>query len=300
MHSVALPAPPLYLPLDDPPWRMAMALQARPEADWIEIDSNYPAHLAERCRLLTLHPADVLAAEPDTAATCQELLEMLATHLCQHHPAWFSRQGARLRNHLRDETWPLDTAEPLRVAGHLVQEDFCILRPEADGPRLVAAVLCFPSRWRLADKIGRLLAPIHAPVPFYGERLARPVDRFLASLRPGRLAMRLNWSILDDPALFQPTGHGSNDAPAPLPSQDLGETLFLRVERQTFRRLPQSGAVVFGIRVHVTKLGAAVAHPPDAARLAAAIAALPPDMARYKSMLPFRAALLDWLSQRSA
>jgi hypothetical protein len=140
-----------------------------------------------------------------------------------------------------------------------------------------------------------MLAPIHDPVPFYGDRLARPVDRFFASLKSGRIALRMNWTVTSKPALFQPSGHNQNDRPPMLPSRDVGENLFLRVERQTFRRLPESGAVAFGIRLHVTKLAAAVKRPDDARRLAAAVDALPPEMSRYKSMLPIREALLGYL-----
>ena len=60
------------------------------------------------------------------------------------------------------------------------------MREEEAGLRLIAAVLCFPSRWRLADKMDRLMGAIHGPVPFYADRLARPVDRFMRLLKPGR------------------------------------------------------------------------------------------------------------------
>lgn len=180
-----------------------------------------------------------------------------------------------------------------------MQEDFCLLRLDPEGPHLVAAVLCFPSRWRLSEKLGRPLAPIHGQVPFYGERLARPVDRFMANLRPGRVAMRLNWSIMDDAALFQQGGHFHNDAAPAGAFTDIGRDIVLRVERQTFRALPRSGGVVFGIRIHVNPLAEAITTQADAARLAAAVEALPPDMARYKSILPFRTALLDWLRVRA-
>ena len=43
-------------------------------------------------------------------------------------------------------------------------------------------------------------------MPLYGDRLERPVDRFMAHVRPGHIAMRLNWSVMDDPTLFQPAG----------------------------------------------------------------------------------------------
>ena len=292
-----LPAKTLHLPYDGGAYRMALGLTAIPEAGWIEIDAEYPAHLAERRRLLAERPAEVIGALPGTEAVQREALSVLEAHLAAQYPAWFVRGEAGLENRLLGETIGPGVA-PLLAMGRLVQEDFCLLRQEPDGGlRLIAAVLCFPSRWRLSAKLGSLLGPIHAPVPFYPDRLARPVDRFLGALAPGRFALRLNWGVMENPALFQPTGHGVNDPIPHVTAANAGETLFLRVERQSFRRLPESGVVVFGIRVHVTPLAEVVARPGEAARLAASVAALPEAMEKYKSMAPFRAALLAYLGK---
>ena len=296
-----IPAPPpptLHLPYAPGPFRMAMGLTVIPEAMWIEIDSHYAAHLAQRKSLLDHRRADVLAALPDTEEARRALLASVAAHLSAGFPHWFHRDGEAIENLLTGERHVLrDPADdPLAVVGRLVQEDFCLLRQEPDGLRLIAAVLCFPSRWRLADKIGRLLGPIHAPVPHYEARLAQPVDRFLARLAPDRIAMRFNWSIHDDDALFQPTGHARDDHVTAVTPDNAGEALFLRVERQTFRRLPDAaGTIAFGIRTHVTPLHIIAGIPGEAARLASAVAALPAETQRYKGLLPFRATLLAYL-----
>jgi len=293
----SLPRAAKHLPFEAGDFRMSLGLTSIAEASWIDIDEHYPAHLAERRQLLDERRPEVLAETHGSEPLQRELLEVLAGHLCRHHAAWFSRRGEALENRLLGETLPL-AGVPLEIAGRLVQEDFCLLREEEGAIlRLVAAVLCFPSRWRLADKIGRPLGPIHGPVPLYKDRLERPVDRFLVSLKAGRLAQRLNWSVMDDPTLFQPTGHGLVEGESPITPDDAGERLVLRVERQTFRRLPQTGGIVFGIRVHVTPLAAVAATPEEAMRLREAVLALPPDMARYKSIAPFRAALLTYLQR---
>jgi hypothetical protein len=257
--------------------------------------------MALRRTLLTERRADVLAAEPGAEAMCAELLTMLTAHLAQQFPQWFRHRGASFENTLLGEAWQLTPScdSPLAIIGRLVQEDFCLLQVEPNGPRLVAAVLCFPSHWRLAEKLGRPLGPIHDPVPFYAERLARPVDRFFAALKPGRVAVRFNWTVTAIPDLFQASGHNRNDAPPVALTGDIGETVFLRVERQTFRRLPHSGAVAFGIRLHVTPLAASVGQPADARRLVSAIESLPPEMSQYKSILPIRAAVLHYLRDRA-
>ncbi|MDE2007045.1 MAG: DUF3445 domain-containing protein [Rhodospirillales bacterium] len=275
-----------------------MGLIACPERDWIELDDRYRAEMAERRALLATRRAEVFGADAASVAARAETLALLAAHLPARFPGWFEAAGARLRNRLTGETWNLDDPpdDPLIVAGLLVQEDLCIVAPRDGAPVLAAAVLCFPSRWLLADKLGRALSDVHGPVPGYGERLARPVDRFMASLKPGRIAARLNWSLLDDPALFQPEGKFRDRLDPTITPENAPDRLWLRVERQTLRLLPASGAVLFGIRVHVYPLRRIVATPAIARRLAAAVAALPEATARYKSIAPFRAALLAYVA----
>jgi Haem-dependent oxidative N-demethylase, alpha subunit-like len=154
-------------------------------------------------------------------------------------------------------------------------------------------VLCFPAHWRLADKLGRPLEAIHGPVSGFGERLAAPVDRFFARIQVERPVWRVNWSLVDTPTLFLPPEHRGH--PKPVSAERAGEQLWLRVERQTLRRLPLSGDVVFGIHTHVDPLGDAVDSAEAARALAARIREMPEPMARYKSILPIREPLLAWL-----
>jgi hypothetical protein len=175
-----------------------------------------------------------------------------------------------------------------------------LIQNSDEGPVFTAAALCFPSRWRLMDKIGKPLSAVHAPVPLYGDRLAAPVDRFMRHLKAGHITCRLNWSLLDDPALFQPTGKWRADGGSDITAANAGSRVFLRVERQTLRRLPNSGAVLFGIRVHVYPLDRVIDGPEQAVALAGAVRALPAKVQHYKSLLPLRAALLEWLDGCSA
>jgi hypothetical protein len=283
---------PQFRPYEPGPFRMAMNLQAIAMEDWLEITDDYPAQIAERHRLLRETPEAVLACLPEAEAAAHELRDVLVAHLTTHHAAWFTRDGNTLRNHLLGEDVDL-TGDPLCVAGHLVQEDFCINQEHPDGHHLTAAVLCFPTRWSLAEKLGHPLVTVHQKVPFYGDRLANPVERFFRNIRDGKLAQRLNWSVIDDPALFQVRGKGRDGIDPDISPENALHKLWLRVERQTFRRLPISQAVVFGIRVHVTPLHRVMANEAEKARLIEALQALPPEMATYKSTGRFIAALLQ-------
>ena len=290
-----LPPEAVHLPFEPGPYRMAMDLVSVGEAAWFEFDDRYLDEMAEKRRLLASDRDAVFAALPESDAARAEALELIVAALTAHHPEWFGRVGGLLRNGLTGEVWDLSAGDPLDLAGRLVQEDLCLIQAGADGPVFTAASLCFPSRWRLLDKIGKPLAAVHGPVPLYADRLARAVDRFMRHLKPGRIASRLNWSLLDDPALFQPGGKWRTEGRDDIGVASVGRSVFLRVERQTLRRLPVSGAVLFGIRVHVYPLERVIDRAERAAALASAVRGLPVAIQHYKSLLPFRTALLDWL-----
>ena len=55
--------------------------------------------------------------------------------------------------------------------------------------------------------MGKSLGMIHHPTAGYKEHLDSTMDRFFARMKVHRPVWRLNWGIVDDPALFQSTGH---------------------------------------------------------------------------------------------
>ena len=219
----------------------------------------------------------MLGALPGSEAACREGLDQLAGFLPERFPERFERVGSELVNRVSGDRWTVegDVLDPLGIAGHLVQEDLCILQ-QVDGElRLTAGVLCFPNRWRLSDKLGRPIMAIHEPVPSYAERLGKPVDRFIGMLAPDRPVWRLNWSLTSDPTLFQPVGHGRRETDPDITPQNAGRRIFLRVERQTLRRLPRTGAVLFTIRTHQRPLKSLADRPQELARMAEAVRGLP-------------------------
>lgn len=309
LTKAAVDLPP-YTPFDGGRYRMAMGLQALKPDDWIETGADRPVQLAERRRLLREQRADVFAVLPEAEAACSELLARLADFLPGRFPGLYERQGGEVRCRDDGSVFRLDPPEdhPLALAGSLVQEDFCLMQSDpppdsgrdAGAYRLTAAALCFPGRWRLADKIGRPMLAIHAPVPGYAEKLGRPVDRFLSILKPEKPVWRVNWSLTEDPALFQPVGHGKEAEDPAITPETVGEQVFLRCERQTLLRLPESGAVVFGIRTHQHPLSSLAALPEAAANLAGVLRSAPPELARYKSLPVFAAAACTYLDRVAA
>lgn len=294
--SVTAAAP--YLPFDGGRFRLMMGLMPLAPAEWIQIDEHFAAELAAKRQLFETRRPEVFATLPEAEMPAAELLALLADHLPRWHPACFRRDGKNLVNAATGESWSTEKPpfHPLELAGRLVQEDLCLLSAAGGAYRLVGAALCSPARWRLADKIGQPLGAIHGPVPGYAETLERPVDRFFSILKPEKPVWRLNWGIYDDPAPFQPV------APAvarTVTADNAGEALWLRVERQTLRRLRESGAILFTIRTYITPLGAAITGAEAAAELAASIRDMPAQTRHYKHIDPIAPALLLWLDRRA-
>ncbi len=284
-----------YLPFASGPYRMQMGLRPLDLAEWIEIDADLGAILREKRRLLSLRHSEVFAALPATAAAGEEVLDLLFEHLPRRFPTQYPRMGATIAlaatGELIGRRHP--SLHPLDAAGRLVPEDFCLMRLSGDSYVLAAASVCFPSRWRLSDKIGRGVAEIHAPVPGYAAAIGGAVDQFFARVAVERPVWRLNWTIHDAHALFQPVPALARA----VPRERFADGLFLRVERQTLRRLPQSGDVLFTIRTYVRRLGALA--PEAAERLGQALAALPPEMRAYRGLTRFADDLAQWLLARA-
>ena len=112
-------------------------------------------------------------------------------------------------------------------------------------------------------------------------------------LRAQRPVWRINWGLVTDPALFQPDP--PVDAGRDITPANAGERLWLRLERQTLRRLPRSGDVLFTIRIYVEPLAALAEDEEKRVGLAAALHALAPGMRGYKGVEPFLDAALGWL-----
>ncbi len=136
-------------------------------------------------------------------------------------------------------------------------EDLCLLtkREGEDVYRLIGAAVAWPSDWHPAEKIGLPLRALHAPIAGYEEQLASGVDRFMETLRPGLVYGRCNWFIAATGDRRWLPDRPPQEAFSHVTPDNAGKTLFVRSERQTLRRLPRTGAIVFTIGIYVEPLG---------------------------------------------
>ncbi len=186
----------------------------------------------------------------------------------------------------------------LRDAAAVTWEDLCVLERDGEGRFvLTAGAVAFPTDWRLADKIGLPVGAIHAPIHGYAEQLSAGVDRFLDTLMPGPVFGRANWFVVASDALRYLPEDDAAERFAHVIADTAGETLFVRCERQTLRKLPQTGAVLFTIGIAVARLDAV--EPATLERVAAGIAAQPAGEQGRKAAPFYASALADYAARRS-
>ena len=272
-RSVAIPDS--YLPVPADAAHLRVAARTLDIDQWVSTsDDDWPLTIAMKKELIADRRNEVVACAPGAESACEEVsagvLQSIGLPIS-------SRKGI----------------EALIDAALQVADDLCILLPDENGvPRLQAAVLCSPNRWRLAEKLGGTMASIHSPVARYEEDLDSPVNAVLRRLHVDRPLWRTNWGISNHASLFQP------DIPPITPEIDIADMWF-RSEWQTLRRLPETGAILFTIRTYVEKMSDfntrdyAVVH--DVGDI---INKIPENVAQYKSIAPYRERIFEYLSLR--
>lgn len=240
---------------------------------WFVRDAEWEPTLAMKRELISRRRNDVVCYRDDAHEVAQEAGELVLSWL--------------------DKTTSNTGVEALVDAALAVPDDLTVLRsiPNDAGEQLpfVAGVVCSPSRWRLSEKIGHDMLTVHKPVALYADHIGAAVDTTLTRLSPEKPIWRSNWTLEDHPALFQPY---SPDKPlVEHPSE-----LWIRIERETLRRLPQTRGILFTIRGFQEPLTTYVQRGTQAiSTLRELVSRLPDSLARYKSVYDYRAATISWL-----
>jgi hypothetical protein len=281
----AVVVPPPYLPFMDGPeprgpeaFRWRLGLRPLDLDDWIELGPDAEAAIDAKPLLMDRHPDTVFAVLDDRVE--REGAEVADTLLAHLRRRWPERYG----------DVELDTGlHPLDAAARLVPEDLVLLVRRDGRTVFGGGSVCFPNRWDLRSKLGLTLDAVHAPVARLNGQLAGPIEAVIDRLVPERSFWRLGWGLLDTPDWYTPVDGTASARPS---VAGVGGHV-LRVERETLRRLPDTGCVLFTIRTHVTPVE--WIRDEHAERLAAALSSLPADVRRYKGLAEHADHLADLL-----
>ena len=214
------------------------------------------AVLAERRRWIAAEPACYAALQPEGEPLLAEFDALCA--------GWGLLETRRPRRVSPDAgEGARASADVLREFGGSLEPDILFLSPDAQGDLcLRGGALVFPTGWALTEKIGQSLDAIHGVVPGLNPAMGAAIRQFLARLKPGAAFLRDNWGLATTDELNL---HPARALAAPAPPVAL-ERLWLRVEHQALVALPETGGVLFGIRIALHRLDT-IAGTPAAAGL---------------------------------
>ena len=213
--------------------------------EWIICDDAFSQQMALRDQLIETKKDKVLAISDEAQEAAVELLKM-TLDFCVSKLGYKRNVNKIIRPD--KVSVEIDLNEPMTVLGRLVQNDFCILQKKDDEHVLTAAALCFPASWSLEEKFLKPLIDIHFPVKAYDDNIAKRVQRLFDGLQINRPVWRFNALYYEDPNLFQPRSvNQPRRKPAP------NKVKYFRSERQTIIKLPESGAIIFGIHTFVVR-----------------------------------------------
>jgi|TARA_B110000438_G_scaffold251125_1_gene255373 hypothetical protein len=284
---------PKYTPYLNGQGGVRIGLKPIEENSWLEIDDNFKNEIEIKKNLLLSNRNKVLQFSESSVPAQKELLELVINHLKKYYPDKYDFDEKFIHVKALNETFDLtkEDSTPIKIASMLVQEDLVLMMPKEDEFYLEAASLVAPSHWSLIEKFSKSLMNVHEGVPGYKEKIGSRVNQIFNKLPTDRILERLNWSIYDSPELFQPEDHKKHVKFKKKSIKDF----YLRVERQTIRKLKQNGSIVFTIRVHVDPLVSISKNQNLLSSLEMAINKLPKDTKEYKALDQIEEEVLNWI-----
>ena len=287
-----------------------MGLRTMQWDDWIELDNQFPHFHAEKTRRIAERESKCCITAPEAYDGAVELLEELVDYLPQRYPTLYTRTADSITNLWNNQTISLTqplVADPITLCALLVQDDLAIMFEKADGQYyLLSGSILLAGFWRLIDKFGMPLSEIHTSgdVPGFKPKLEKGMMNFFRRIQPGQPVLRNNYFIQVDDNLAWSPSIGSEDGGE---SQAHGWTTaeknraiehhYFRSERQSLRRLPRSGGVVFTIRTYFHPIMEICKEKGVPGRLASAVRSWGDDVARYKGRERYGEVLLEYLDR---
>lgn len=232
-------------------------MNIRPAAEeplWIDVDTEYAHALELKKTLLMLSPEAVLGKSghslEDVAA--REVLRAVLGELHACHPGLVHESEDRILNRVTGSSWTVSLTPPLVIAAQLVQEDLVVMLPDAERSTFVFAcgAVCFADRWSIEEKIGKTLREIHEPVPQYAAIASASETFFQRFSQQKGIRVRYNYALQQCASLHLPEEELIDPNSADVHAAEL----YIRVERQSFRALPETGGILFTIRTYISPL----------------------------------------------
>ncbi|KAF5324742.1 hypothetical protein D9611_004510 [Ephemerocybe angulata] len=193
---------------------------------------------------------------PGSEAACKETMYMVIQFLCARYPNHFQfdKNTCVFTNRILGTSDDIDTVHPLQFLLNNVPEDFLVTQKDLGTGEyfLRAAVCCSAIGFNMTGKMGRPLREIHGPVPDYEGKLKTSVDKFFDRMPVEKPIQRGSWSFeVGQPLYLQAKDPEYMEHKRENPNLRI-EDVYLRIDWQTLRRLPQSKAILFNFKALFT------------------------------------------------
>jgi len=280
--------------------------------DWIELDNDFLKFHAIKTRRIAERGPRCSRTAPEVYDGAVELLEEFCDYLPQRYPSLYRKTLVGMDNIVTGESFNITECplaeDPMQMAGRMVQDDLAIMFEKPDGQYyFLAGSILLAGFWRLEDKWAMPLSEIHTSgdVPGFKDKLEKGMMNFFRRVQPNGPVLRNNYFIQVDDNLAWSDSIGPEDENH---TQATGwitaeknkviEQHWFRSERQSFRRLPRSGGVVFTIRTYFHPIIEIAQEPYVPGRLASAVRSWGDDVSKYKGRDRYQDVLLKYLDAK--
>lgn len=297
-------------------YKVNMGIRNMDWDDWIQLDNQWMRFHNDKLAHVRDRGSELYATAPEAADAAYELLEEFREWLPARYPTLFEKTPLGLDNKVTGEKHVfMKTAKaaegifsrsnginPMYIAAMMTQDDLAIMIEGEDGDYyLKAGAIMLAGFWRLKDKLNMPLSEIHTSgdVPKYTTHLKPGMEKFFQRISCDKPVVRNNYFIQTDPNLPWSLQIGDEGA------DDLGwytaekattaDQIYFRSERQSLRRLPRSGGVVFTIRTYFHPLTEICEEPYIPRRLLNGINSWSDDVAEYKGLAMYKEVILEYL-----
>ena len=273
---------------------------------WVLMEADHAANMREKRERLAAYPQRYYRTIPSSLQAQRELRDLVVAHLLNDYPERFARIDLGIRS--LDTGIDYDSSdpavEPLLQLSNLIEEDFMLIE-EVDGSSLITvASNVYSSSGRLVASVGRAVDWAHEPVPRLTDTLGRRIDRIIGSVHATTPCERFNWQLTPLSSIFFPRDnpHAANAAAMHGICETLranperaGDLLWIRVERQTLSRLPNSRAVAFSLRTYCDPLSSILSDLESVRAILALLRGYSTERLKYSEMDIVREPIIAWL-----
>ena len=276
----------------------------------IDVDEHYISEMRDRALVLDEDPLRCQSL-PHMTLAGWDTLELLMTSMSNSYPDLFSLTCDGDKWHWINRPLEIDQHfvfgdetslpyGPLEYITRQAQGDFAVLDERDGNLWMDAGMVTTQADWSLDFDIGMNFFEWHAPVPLAHEKgIFKRALKYLLAIQQSNPARRLNWTMTVNPRLDTSPENYHRWGPenTHITPENVADKLFLRIELQSFFRLPRSNGMLFPIRCYMLSMRDLTTVPKWATRFHRVLKTLPEELSSYKGLGNFRPMAIDYLSQ---